>query len=360
MRRRLGLAVLLSLGTHLLVLFWPGLEPLELPEPPGEASRIEARFLPPPVAVPQARVTPAPKPRPASGRAVALAEANTAQSGNAEAASAAPAVASPAPSVDATEPPVAASAALAEAPAPEPAASAALAEASQSAPATPAPFVLPAQGRVIFAGSIGGFVGLAAFGEASWTHDGQRLSSRLSAGLSAPDGMLDFRSESLLSGSQIISESTDDHRLSKHSTSRIDQREGVVHMQRGPDTRERTIKGLAVALSAMPQMLALLDPAIEKAAFFVVGDFWVEDSVLIAGGEESLRLPVGVVNTRHYQSRTAGERTIDIWIAPAWQNAPVRIRIRFDGYTIELKAASVEINHLKLAESPSELPRSEP
>lgn len=356
MRRRLNLAVLLSLCVHLVALFWPGIEPLDLPEPPGEAKRIEARFLPPPAPAPAPAAKPVAKsrPRPAAAATVALTQAQSAVPPNEEASSA-PVQAGDEPLAAASVPADAASA-----PVPVAMESAVVAEAAQSAPLTPVPFMLPAQGRVVFSGSVGGVVGLAAFGEASWTHDGQHLQSRLAAGINSTDGMLDFRSESLLSGSQIISESTDDRRMSKHSTSQIDQREGVVHLQRGPDTRERTIKGLAVALSAMPQMLATLDPSLDKAAFFVVGDFWVEDSVLIAGGEESLRLPVGVVNTRHYQSRTSNERTIDIWIAPEWKNAPVRIRIRFDGYTIELKAASVEIDHATLAENTSELPRSDP
>ncbi|MET1489985.1 hypothetical protein ABVT11_09115 [Uliginosibacterium paludis] len=217
-------------------------------------------------------------------------------------------------------------------------------------------FLLPRQGRVVYSGSAGGAIGLQAYGEASWTHDGQTLESRLAAGLNSTDSALDFRSVSRLSGPQIISERTDDRRMSKHATSQIDQRAGLVHMQRAQDSREREIKGLAVALSALPQMLAMLDESVQKAAFFVVGDFWVEDSLLIALGEEEQRLPVGRVMTRHYQSRTANDKLIDIWLAPQWKNAAARIRIRFDGYTVDLRAAQVEIDGVTLVSEPGALP----
>lgn len=348
MRRPLLAAFLLSLAVHLWVLIWPQ---ADLPEPPGDAERLVARFLPPPaLETKPLPARPAPKPRPAVRPA-----AEQAQLSAPDAASSAP------PATDA--PPAGADGSAPEADelasASEPASSASEVAASASAPAetTPVAFVLPQQGRVFYVGSAGGVVGLQAFGESSWQHDGVTLKSRLSAGLTSADSSLDFNAVSRLSGPQILSESTDDHRMSKHSTSQIDQAGGVVHLQRGTDTRERQIKGMAVALSALPQMLATLGPEIGKAAFFVVGDFWVEDSVLIARGEERLSLPVGSIQTRHYQSRTDNGKLIDIWLAPEWKNAPARIRIQFSGYTIDLQAAQVEIDHQLIVDSPDAHPR---
>lgn len=340
MRRSLNAALLLSIAVHLAALFWPGVEVLEVPEPPGEAKRLEARFLPPPVRASVQPVSPVKplKPRPGVTQAELPGRASDL-------------------STDASAPTPTESAAVASTSEPVPSESEALASASVPGATTPVAFMLPQQGRVLYSGSVGGVVGLQAYGEASWEHDGLILKSRLTAGLNTPDSALDFRSVSRLSGPQIISESTDDQRLSKHSTSQIDQVGGVVHMQRGQDSRERTIKGLAVALSALPQMLAMLDDTVQKAAFFVVGDFWVEDSLLIALGDESQRLPVGTIQTRHFQSRTANGKLIDIWLAPEWSNAPARIRIQFDGYTVDLKAARVEIDTVILANAPEALPR---
>lgn len=351
MRRSLSTAFLLSTAVHLVALFWPGVEVLEAPEPPGEARRLEARFLPPPVlqaaprAVSAAPAAPRPRPKPAAASVTLPGQDASAP----QAAASTPADAIPAAEVSAP-----ASAVAATAPLPD-----ASGSAETPAETTAVAFLLPRQGRVVYSGSAGGVIGLQAYGEASWSHDGQTLKSRLAAGLNSTDSVLDFRSVSRLSGPQIISESTDDQRMSKHSTSQIDQAAGVVRMQRAQDSREREIKGLAVALSALPQMLAMLDDSLPKAAFFVVGDFWVEDSVLIALGEEASSLPVGTVTTRHYQSRTANGKLIDLWLAPQWKNAAVRIRIRFDGYTLDLKAAQVEIDGQTLVSEPGALPHSQ-
>ncbi len=346
MRRSLSGAFLLSAAVHLAALFWPGVEVSEAPEPPGEARRLEARFLPPPVLQEAPAATPAvirrrvPKPAAAS-------------------------VKMPGTDPGLPAPPMASAPAdhapLAEASTPPEALAGADASGVPEAPVVTnaVAFLLPSQGRVIYSGSAGGVIGLQAYGETSWNHDGQTLRSRLAAGLNSTDSALDFQSVSRLSGPQIISESTDDQRMSKHSTSQIDQAGGLVHLQRGQDTREREIKGLAVALSALPQMLAMLDESIQKAAFFVVGDFWVEDALLIALGEEEQSLPVGRIMTRHYQSRTANDKLIDIWLAPAWKNAAARIRIRFDGYTVDLKAAQVEIDGHILVSEAGALPPSQ-
>jgi hypothetical protein len=206
---------------------------------------------------------------------------------------------------------------------------------------------------VLYAGTAGGFIVIGASGQASWEHDGDRLQSRLSAGLLGPDTTLDFSSTSRLVGPQIISESTRDNRRGRISTGQIDQAAGKVTMQRGEDTRERPIKGLAVAISALPQLLATLDEKLEKAAFFIVGDFWVEDSVLIARGKETLNLPAGRVETRHYAARTRNGSVIEVWLAPAWRNAPARIRIELGSVVIDLKAAEVEIDGQILARAPA-------
>lgn len=331
-------ALLISLAIHLSGLISPGWDLPEDTVPPGEALRLEAKVVTAASPAPVSRqVQPkAPRPKPAP-----------------------PPIDAPSASLPAeVVPEVADSAPVAEALAAE------LPQAETSAPVSasipsvvPIAQRLPRQGRVFYSGTAGGVLALGATGQASWEHDGVRFQSRLSAGLTGPDSSLDFRSTGRLTDEQLISETTSDKRMSKFSTGLIDQAGGKVSMQRGEGTREREIKGLAVALSALPPFLMTLDEGVEKAAFFVVGDFWVEDSVLIARGAETLRLPAGRVETRHYQSRSHNGKLVDIWLAPDWRNAPARIRIEADGIVVDLKASLVEIDGKELAREPELLPQ---
>lgn len=212
--------------------------------------------------------------------------------------------------------------------------------------------ILPHDGKISFTGTAGGVLALNAMGAAIWNHDGSHFQARLSAGFTAPDSALDYRSEGVLQGTQMISQRTRDNRRGKVSTGDIDLAAGKVTMQRGQDTRERQIRGLAVAISALPEMLMVLDENVPKAAFFVVGDFWVDDAIVVQRDPEYLRLPVGRVRTRHYDTRTRKGDQIDVWLAPQWRNAPVRIRIRTSGLFVDLKAAEVVIDGSVLAEAP--------
>lgn len=350
MRRRLIVALLLSIAAHLAWLISPGWELSEAPEPPGEALRLEAKLSAPPataslaakaaVSKPKPRPRPKPAPLPPEAPTAQLPVEKTPEAPQAEASGPAPTDSLPA------EPQLAD---VSGQDAPTGPSSAPLGDTSVQ---TPVAQRLPRQGRVLYTGTAGAFIALGALGQASWEHDGERFQSRLSAGLSSPDSSLDFRSTGRLIGPQIISETTSDLRLSKHSTSLIDQAGGKVTMQRAADTRERQIKGLAVAISALPQLLMTLDEGIDKAAFFVVGDFWVADSVLTARGKEMLRLPAGQIETRHFTTRGNNGSIIDVWLAPAWRNAPARIRIELGSIVVDLKAAEVEIEGLMLAREP--------
>jgi len=348
--RALTVALIVSIALHLGALVSPGWGLLEKADPSGEALRLEAKLSAPPApAVQAAPQKPKPKRVPRPKPAPLPPDAPTAQLPVDEAEADVPDTATSAPvSVEASAP--VPSLADASAPVGSAAASAPLADASP----VPVPIAqrLPRQGKVLYRGTAGGFLSIPAYGQASWEHDGERFQSRLSAGLSGPESTLDFRSTGRLIGPQIVSETTQDNRRGKLSTGLIDQTAGKVTMQRGPDTRERQIKGLAVAISALPQLLVTLDESVEKAAFFIVGDFWVEDSVLIFRGKERLELPAGRVDVRHYVSRTNNGSVIEIWLAPAWRNAPARIRIELGGVTIDLKAVEVVIEGQKLAHEP--------
>jgi hypothetical protein len=213
---------------------------------------------------------------------------------------------------------------------------------------------LPRKGKVMYTGTAGAFVALTAIGQASWEHDGEHFQSHLSAGLASPDSSLDFQSTGRIVGEQMISETTHDNRRGKVSTGQIDQSGGMVTMQRGTDTRERSIKGLAVAISALPELLMTLDESVDKAALFVVGDFWVADSILVKQGREFLRLPAGNVETRHYATQTNSGTLIDVWLAPGWRNAPARIRIESNGIVVDLKASQVEVDGKVVAQTPDQ------
>lgn len=348
----LTVAVLLSIAVHLSGLLSPGWDLPADDLPPGEALRLEARVAPPLSApAPQEAIpAPAPKPRTVPKQPPEpVAEAPTAVL----------------PPAEPDEPVASASGPVAESYAPtepelslsEPVASQSSVVETQTVSRLPIAQRLPRQGRVLYSGTAGGFLSLGATGLASWEHDGVRFQSRLSAGLTSRDSSLDYRSTGRFGEDHLISETTSDKRMSKFSTALIDQAGGKVSMQRGADSRERSIKGLAIALSALPQLLMTLDESIEKAAFFVVGDFWVEDSVLIARGAETLRLPAGRVETRHYQSRSPNGKLVDVWLALAWRNAPARIRIEADGLVVDLKASLVEIDGQVLALEPEPEPQ---
>lgn len=210
---------------------------------------------------------------------------------------------------------------------------------------------LPREGKITFTGTAGGVLALNAMGAATWSHDGQHFQARLSAGFTAPDSALDYSSEGVLQGTQMISLRTRDNRRGRVSTGAIDLPAGKVVMHRGQDTRERQIRGLAVAISALPEMLMVMDENVSSAAFFVVGDFWVDDAIVAQKDPAYLRLPVGRVRSRHYATRTRKGDQIDVWLAPEWHNAPVRILIRTGGMFVDLKASEVMIDGSVLAEA---------
>jgi hypothetical protein len=356
----LVLAIFLSLVVHLGSLGVPG---WERPEMPTEAPRLVANLRQTPALAAQANAQsstlPVPvvpqrerrkSPPPPEGAPTARLPPLPEQSSPAdmETVHSQPIVADSIPPAEASAPPAAGSEPVADASEPSPESSGV--EADQVL--MPASQRLPSQGRVAYAGTAGGFIALTATGQATWEHDGVHFQSRLSAGLSSPDSSLDYRSTGRLIDLQMISETTNDNRRGKVSSSLIDQQGGKVVMQRGSDTRERQIRGLAVALSALPEMLMTLDESVDKAAFFVVGDFWVDDAVVVQRGKEYLRLPVGRVEARHFATQTKKGDLIDVWLAPQWRNAPVRIRIEAGGVVVDLNATEVEIERKRVVSYP--------
>lgn len=218
------------------------------------------------------------------------------------------------------------------------------ASSGETTPEASAASKLPRQGRVIYQG----FASLlAGEGEVSWKHDGQILHSRLGAGLRGLGMSFTYTSTGRVSGLLVVSETTRDDRRGKVSEALIDTAAGTVIQKRGEDTRTRPISGAAIALSALPQLLAVLDEGVEAAAVFIVGDYWVEDSTIVNLGVETLSLDSASVATRHFRSRTRDGKVIDIWLAPDWKNAPARIRIE-TGTVVDLKAVEVEIDGVVL------------
>ena len=211
---------------------------------------------------------------------------------------------------------------------------------SSSLVAVSAASKLPKDGRVRYLGSASL---LAGEGEVEWTHNGAQLRSRLAAGVRGLGMAFTYESTNNVTGPLVVSEKTNDNRRGKASEATIDLAAGTVTQQRGDDTRTKTISGAAVALSALPQLLAVLDESLVSASLFIVGDFWVEDATILNKGEETLNLESLRVRTRHYQSRTKDGKLIDIWLAPEWKNAPARIRIEA-GAVIDLKAVEVEVD----------------
>jgi hypothetical protein len=203
------------------------------------------------------------------------------------------------------------------------------------------PIALPRSGRV-------SYVGTASFlnvtGLVSWQHDGAHYEARLGAGVLGATSSFDYVSSGRLVAQQVVTETARDNRRGKLSVAAIDNEAGVVRMERGGDVRERRITGLAVALSSLPQALASLDWSTEKISLFVVGDFWVEDAVVTDRGLENLQLPATSLEARRFQAKINNGKTIDIWLAPAWRNAPARIRYDDGAIVVDLKASEVEID----------------
>lgn len=344
----LGLAWGLSCLIHLLVVLGPG---WDLPEPPGQARRIKAEFLAvASSASTQSKSVPAPERhrRPSSPPSKNASHAELPRD----------------PAIDPTDASAPTAPAVAEASAPQPADSAPQSASVQSTPLAqesaptelPLPGLksvaerLPRTGRIAYTGTASL---LSVTGLVSWEHDGQRYKARLGAGMLGATSAFNYESSGVLGSSQLISEQAKDDRRGKHSTAIIDNQNGVVRMQRGGDERERRISGLAVALSSLPEALACLDERTEKAALFIVGDFWVEDAVVINRGMETLRLPGTTIEARRFQSRINNGKTIDIWLAPAWHNAPARIRYDDGGVVVDLKASEVEIDGQILLKAPA-------
>lgn len=348
-RRTLILAALLSLALHLSALFSYGpVESARQPDPEGDPVRLEARFVPPSPSLPR-HESPLKSPAlPGAGvRSKAVAPGPDLR-----------------PSALASDAGILAAAAQSSAPAesaqsavPDPSPGAAEAVQSSPAEARPADLLLdaeriPEQGRVLLSGTAGGFIALQAHGLVSWSHDGEFFESRLAAGLASEDGSFDYRANGRLIEQQLLIENTRDVRRGKVSSAAIEHAVGTVYMSRGVDRRERKFKGLALGLAALPQFLMTLDERIEKSSLFIVGDFWVEDSVLIARGVERLVLPLGALRASHYQLRIPNGKLVDVWLALEWQNAPVRIRIEADGLVLDLRAREVELNGRVLGKIP--------
>ncbi|WP_018608741.1 DUF3108 domain-containing protein [Uliginosibacterium gangwonense] len=349
----LGLAWGLSCLIHLLVVLGPG---WDLPEPPGEARRIKAELLAVVPSVPaqgkpkQPRVAHRPSSTPSKNASRAVLPSEHAED--------VPASESSTP-VASTSAPV-----VAEASAPQAADSAPQVAVAQSEPVAqqsapdelpladlkPVAERLPRMGRIAYTGTASL---LNVMGLVSWEHDGQHYKARLGAGIVGATSTFNYESSGILGNTQLVSEQAKDDRRGKHSTANIDNQNGVVRMQRGGDERERRISGLAVALSSLPEALACLDERIEKAALFIVGDFWVEDAVVINRGLEMLRLPGTTIEARRFQSKINNGKNIDIWLAPAWHNAPARIRYDDGGVVVDLKATEVDIDGQILLKAPA-------
>lgn len=314
---------------HLAILFTPG---WGLPEPPGPATRIQAQLQ---AAVPASTRQNVPAPR---KRSRSKPQPSIPAEGESSARLPGDAQAEDEVVNEAAVPQGDASAPLAEAS--TPVAPTDLSEA-QASSLPPAAERIPRQGLIHYSGSASL---IPVVGLVSWEHDGQDFRAQLGAGLSGSTSSFNFESRGRLVGAQLQAATTQDDRRGKRTNGVIDNAAGVVRMRRGTDDRERRINGLAVALSSLPQALACLDEKLEKAALFIVGDFWVEDAVVINRGLESLDLPGNSIEARHFQSRIRNGKTIDIWLVPAWRNAPARIRYDDGGVVVDLKAVEVEID----------------
>lgn len=345
---RIGIAC--SALVHAAALWGPG---WQLPEE-REALRLEARLLAAPSEVVAAPVPAAPKaaPRPPARRADSQAEAPQASLPDAPvAASAPPEVSAPLPAVAASEPP--------------PAASEAPPQLAQSAPAASEAGAVrnrtdlrtwPLAGRIAFDARLGGWP--AGDAEHRWSHDALQYNARLSlrsGGLVRLAYRYDAQQESVgrLVGNDLRVERYSEQANARRFESLFDHAAGVVRQDRNGSLREVEAKGVALDILSLLHFLGGQPADAEAFDIFVVSPrASVARVTVLQKAPRRRELPVGEVEVRPFVAEArGGELHIEVDLAVAWRNAPVRIYIedRKQDLHLELRASEVEIEGAVLA-----------
>ncbi len=209
----------------------------------------------------------------------------------------------------------------------------------------------PHQGRIVFQVRYGEMLDVARMIH-TWSHDGERYTMRAemetvglarmfrkfgalqqSQGRVGPEGLAPTGFQEDLNGKQ------------SHAVFDWDARR--VMMSRPDRVREVPIDGVAEDILSLAHHLAFQADGMETIRVFVVAGRWGAEAELRQVAAERLRMPWGLVDTRHFHCEARnGEFGIDVWLSREHRNAPVRIRVddRKQGHVIDEVAIEIELD----------------
>lgn len=210
----------------------------------------------------------------------------------------------------------------------------------------------PRQGTIRFSVMLG--EGGFQVGEArhEWTHDGGRYRMTLSLRTSGVAALLhslqyEQRSEGRVGSDGLRPEQfAIDQSGKKPQSADFDWKSGQVTMRRGERTRAAAIEPGDQDLLSLWHQIAFVAAAELPKSLNVVSGRSAKPSVLEIVGAEQVSLPLGTLDTQRLRARSLdGKMTIDIWLAPRYGMAPVRIRlVDDDGQVLDHHATEIRLN----------------
>lgn len=214
----------------------------------------------------------------------------------------------------------------------------------------------PVAGVVQFDASLSGLP--AGEAEHVWSHDALQYNARLnlrSAGLVRLAYRYDAQQETQgrLVGNNLRVERYVEQANTRHFESLFDHVAGVVRQDRNGAKREVEAKGVALDILSLLHFLGGQPASAEAFDIFVVSPrASVARVTVLQKAPRERELPVGRVLVRPFVAEArGGELYIEVDLASAWRNAPVRIFIedRKQDLKLELRAAQVDIEGTVLA-----------
>lgn len=210
----------------------------------------------------------------------------------------------------------------------------------------------PRQGEIRFSVMLG--EGGFQVGEArhEWTHDGERYRMTLSLRTSGVAALLhslqyEQRSEGRVGADGLRPERfAIDQSGKKPQSADFDWQAGQVTMRRGERTRTAMIEPGDQDLLSLWHQIGFVGADGLPKSLNVVSGRSAKPSVLEMIGAEQVSLPAGTLDTRRMRARALdGKMTIDIWLAPRYGMAPVRIRlVDDDGQVLDHLATAIHLN----------------
>ncbi|HSD39160.1 MAG TPA: DUF3108 domain-containing protein [Rhodocyclaceae bacterium] len=338
--KAISLAAGISVLAHVVALVAPG---WQLPENEDLGGKpLTAVLMAPPVAAPQ-MPAPKPAPKPAKPRKPAppIAKAPTAALGNVPTDNSA-SLADAGPPSEPTEQSAPAVEVAALAPLPE-AQSQAVAEAK--APSAPLADISgwAKQGRVSYVSS---YYGIMITGVQEWSRDDAQFSASLRGFVPIKGELIKQESSGRIVAGRPVSDSFLETFNSSQYETQFDPAGNAVKQVRKGNPREVDTGGYALDMLALTHFMSLQPVGAPNFDVFVVTFRGSVSRVSIEQRPaQALQLPLGTIMARQFHAEARnGALKIDIWLAPDWSNAPVRIRVEDSNGKYDLRAEKVELN----------------